>query len=262
MQKQKVKLGYIIDQESELAKTALESLVSQYQLVDAYETDESYDCLITLGGDGVMLRALHHVIGKNIPVFGMNRGSVGFLLNEYSADNLIERITQAKKAVIYPLEMQVQNVDGEIFTDLAINEVSLLREFNQAAKVNISIDGEMRLESLVADGILVATPAGSTAYNSAVSGPIIPLTSNLLALTPISPFRPRRWRGALLARYNTIEFEILEASKRPVSAVADSKERRNVYKVRICERSDLPLTLLFDSNNGFDERVIKEQFAV
>lgn len=263
MIKKKYKIiGCFVDSASELAMTTYKELASRYDLIDMWKEDsKACDVAITIGGDGVMLRALHRVMNTNIPVFGMNRGSVGFLLNRYSAEGLLERIENAAPINLFPLQMDTITLAGEKRSALAINEVSLLRQTSQTAKIIIKINGQVRLDSLVSDGLLVATPAGSTAYNLAVNGPIIPLNGNLLALTPISPFRPRKWHGALLLKKNIIDLEIVEPQKRPVSASADSEEIRDVVKVRIFERSDINMTLLFDQDERFEEKVIKEQFA-
>jgi NAD+ kinase len=192
----------------------------------------------------------------------MNRGSVGFLMNEYSEDDLLERIDAAERAVIHPLEMIALDARGETHHALAINEVSLLRQTRQTAKLKISVDGKIRLHELSCDGALVSTPAGSTAYNLSAHGPIIPLDANVLALTPISAFRPRRWRGALLSHTAAVEFEILEADKRPVSAVADNFEVRDVITVHVAEKRNISLTMLFDAGRSLEERVLAEQFSV
>ena len=224
--------------------------------------------IVALGGDGFMLECLHSQVpdgrrgGSDGPsIYGMNRGSVGFLMNEYSEDDLLERINAAERAVIHPLRMRTADVRGEEHEALAINEVSLLRQTRQTAKLRISIDGKVRLAELVCDGALVATPAGSTAYNLSAHGPIIPLDARVLALTPISAFRPRRWRGALLPHTAKVAFEILEADKRPVSAVADNFEVRDVLRVDIAEDREIRLTMLFDAGRSLEERVLAEQFT-
>ena len=255
------KIGCICDFASKNASDAYRELIKRYNLIDANSLDpDDCDLIIALGGDGLMLKVLHRYLGRNIPIYGMNRGSVGFLLNIYNPDNLMERLDKATEFTLYPLEMKVETIDGQMSTELAVNEVSMLRETNQAAKIKISIDGEDRIESLVCDGVLVSTPAGSTAYNFAANGPIIPLGSNILAVTPISPFRPRRWRGALLSHKNTIRFDITDPLKRPVSAVADFTEVRGVLSVEVRERMDITLRLLFDEESNIQERIIKEQF--
>jgi NAD+ kinase len=218
--------------------------------------------IVALGGDGFMLETIHGCIGAAKPIYGMNRGSVGFLMNEYSEDGLLERINAAEQAVIHPLRMIASDVDGQTYEALAFNEVSLLRQTRQTAKLRISVDGKVRLGELSCDGALVATPAGSTAYNLSAHGPIIPLDARILALTPISAFRPRRWRGALLAHTAKVDFKILEADKRPVSAVADNFEVRHVAEVRVAEDRKVSITMLFDAGRSLEERVLAEQFAV
>lgn len=228
---------------------------------------EEADVIVALGGDGALLKTLHRTLETDPPrlrpVFGMNRGSVGFLLNRFNEDQLIERIAAAQAVTLLPLRMRAWCKAGDApFESLAINEVSLLRETYQAAKLRIEVDGVVRIDELVCDGALVSTAAGSTAYNFSAHGPIIPLGAGLLALTPISAFRPRRWRGALLRHSATIRFDVLEPDKRPVSAVADDDEVREVLRVDVCEDARHPLTLLFDPDMSFEERVLAEQFAV
>ncbi len=218
------------------------------------------DIVVALGGDGFMLETLHRCMPRRVPIYGMNRGSVGFLLNDYREDDLIGRLAHARPVVLHPLRMAARRIDGEVVNAIAVNDVSLLRETRQTAKLQISVDGIVRMPELIADGALVATPAGSTAYNFSVGGPIIPLDANLLAVTPISAFRPRRWRGALLQRQARVKIEVLEAEKRPVSAVADSTEVRDVREVEILEDRSIALTLLFDPEHALEERVLKEQF--
>jgi NAD+ kinase len=239
------------------ARAARERLARRYGEVALDEAD----CLIALGGDGVMLDALHAVMGRNIPVYGMNFGSVGFLMNEPREDGLPERLAAAERAAIHPLRAVGRHVDGRTFEALAINEVSLLRETRQTAKIRISVDGRLRLEELAADGVMVATPAGSTAYNLSAHGPILPLDAQLLALTPISAFRPRRWRGALLRHGSRVRFDVLEPEKRPVSVVADNQEFRDAATVTINEARSISLTLLFDEGKALGERILMEQFA-
>lgn len=242
------------------AKAAHERLVERYGQVPFAEAD----VIVTLGGDGFLLETLHRALDLNdhdpLPVFGMNRGSVGFLLNEFKVDRLVERILRAQHVTLHPLCMSVVCRDGTEQKALGINEVSLLRESRQSAKLRILIDGVERLPELICDGVLVATPAGSTAYNLSAHGPILPLDAKLLALTPISAYRPRRWRGAILPHNATIAFEALEIAKRPVSAVADFTEVRDVARVEICELRDRRLTLLFDPEAALEERILKEQF--
>ncbi|MFN7388728.1 NAD kinase [Brevundimonas sp.] len=239
------------------AEVARERLTALYGSVP----EEVADVIVALGGDGFRLEMLHANMARRIPVYGMNRGSVGFLMNDYEEEGLIERLAAAGKAVIHPLQMDAWTDAGQAQSGLAINEVSLLRQTRQSAKLRISVDGKVRLEELSCDGCMVATPAGSTAYNLSAHGPIIPLDARMLALTPISAFRPRRWRGALLSHRATVEFEVLEADKRPVSAVADSLEIRRVVRVVITERRDIALTMLFDAGRSFEERVLAEQFT-
>ena len=240
-----------------------EAQMARRQLAARYgETPEAEaDVVVALGGDGLMLETLHRQLKRKTPVFGMNRGSVGFLMNDYREDALRQRIVQAGRAIIHPLEMTARSTAGETRSALAINEVSLLRQTRQSAKLRISVDGKVRLEELSCDGALVATAAGSTAYNLSAHGPIIPLDAKMLALTPISAFRPRRWRGALLSHRAKVRFEVLEADKRPVSAVADSVEVRDVVNVDVRERRDISLAMLFDADRSFEERVLAEQFS-
>jgi NAD+ kinase len=219
------------------------------------------EVIVALGGDGFMLETFHDHMATGLPVYGMNRGSVGFLMNDYNEDGLVERIAAAERAVIRPLRMTATDVHGQTHVALAINEVSLLRQTRQTAKLRIAIDGKLRLGELMCDGAIVSTPAGSTAYNFSAHGPIIPLDARVLALTPISAFRPRRWRGALLAHTAMVTFEILEPEKRPVSAVADNIEVRDVLEVRIAEDRDTSLNMLFDEGRSLEERVLAEQFS-
>ncbi|WP_088348833.1 MULTISPECIES: NAD kinase [Rhodomicrobium] len=238
------------------ADQALARLSARYGNV----TPENADAIVALGGDGLMLQTLHRFMDAHIPIYGMNRGSVGFLMNEYREDELRERLSVAKLNMIYPLRMRATLPDGTPGKALAINEVSLFRLSHQAARLRVSVDGEVRLEELICDGVLVATPAGSTAYNLSVHGPILPINASLLALTPISPFRPRRWRGALLPSSAKVTIEVLEPHKRPMSAVADHKEFRNVLKVEIAEERGIGLRLLFDPGHELDDRSLAEQF--
>lgn len=221
------------------------------------------DVLVALGGDGFLLETMHKTLKleRPLPVFGMNRGSIGFLLNAHREDELEERIAAAQRVELHPLRMKAERMNGETVEALGFNEVSLLRETRQAAKLRITVDGVVRLPELICDGALVATPAGSTAYNLSAHGPIVPLGSDILALTPISAFRPRRWRGALLPHTANIVFDVLETAKRPVSAVADFTEVREVMRVEIQETHEIALTLLFDPEHNLEERILKEQFA-
>jgi NAD+ kinase len=239
------------------AQEARERLAGRYG--DAPE-DEA-QVVVALGGDGFMLETLHRHVADGAAIYGMNRGSVGFLMNEYAEDDLLQRIDAAERAVIHPLRMHATDAAGGIHDALAFNEVSLLRQTRQTAKLRISIDGKPRLAELFCDGALVSTPAGSTAYNLSAHGPIIPLDARVLALTPISAFRPRRWRGALLPHAAKVAFEILEADKRPVSAVADNYEVRDVVRVDIAEDREIGLTMLFDAGRSLEERVLAEQFS-
>jgi len=224
--------------------------------------EEEADVVVALGGDGFMLEVLHRNLAAHRPIYGMNRGSVGFLMNDYSELDLRARIAAAAPATIHPLSMTAVDVEGKVHTALAINDVSLLRETRQAAKLRILIDGSVKMEELICNGALVSTPAGSTAYNLSAHGPIIPINAQVLALTPISAFRPRRWRGALLQRDARVTFEILESAKRPVSAVADNVEVRSVLEVDVTEDRSTTLVLLFDPGRSLDERILNEQFQV
>lgn len=217
------------------------------------------DVIVALGGDGFMLQTVHAFLGKRKPIYGMNLGSVGFLMNEYREDGLEARLEKAESAEIHPLRMHA-TAGGKVTEALAFNEVSLLRQTRQAAKLRIVVDEKVRIGELVCDGVLVSTPAGSTAYNLSAHGPILPIDAALLALTPISAFRPRRWRGALLAHRARTRFEILEADKRPVSAVADDFEVRNVTRVDVAEDRSIAVTMLFDAGHSLDERILAEQF--
>jgi NAD+ kinase len=236
---------------------ALEELCQRYPCVDP----ERAEVIVPLGGDGFMLETLHRFRSRGVPIYGMHRGSVGFLMNAYRPDGLYERLVAAQPVVLRPLEMTALDEGGDEHRALAFNEVSLLRESRQAAKLRISVDGVVRIEELMADGILVATPVGSTAYNLSAHGPIIPLGAGVLALTPISAFRPRRWRGALLPHEARVGIAALETDKRPVSAVADFTEVRDVVTVEVGENCDVAMTLLFDHDSNLEERVLKEQFA-
>lgn len=235
---------------------ARDRLVARYGAVEIGDAD----AIVALGGDGHMLQTLHRFMNDGIPIYGMNRGSVGFLMNEYRDDHLLQRLADAEISCIHPLAMLAYDRAGKAHKGLAINEVSLFRERHQAAKFRISVDSTMRMEELVCDGILIATPAGSTAYNLSAHGPILPINAPLLALTPISPFRPRRWRGALLPNKAHISIEVLEAGKRPVSAVADHFETRGVTRVEVERARNIELYLMFDADHSLDERVLAEQF--
>ncbi len=225
---------------------------------------EKADLVVALGGDGFMLRTLHAMLDRHriLPVFGMNLGTVGFLMNNWQPDLLELRLQHAKAIIVLPLRVDAETVEGQRFTMPAINEISLLRETRETAKIEVSVEGRVVLPELVCDGVLVSTPAGSTAYNLSAQGPILPLDSSLLALTPISPFRPRRWRGAILSNKNVISLRVLDAVKRPVSAVADQREVRDVASIRVGIDRTSPLTLLFDPEHALDDRITMEQFAV
>ena len=243
--------------DTEAAQQALGELCTRYSCVPP----ERADIIVSLGGDGFMLETLHRFLSTGLPIYGMHLGSVGFLMNAYRADGLIERLAAAQPVVLHPLEMIATCERGERCRAIAFNEVSLLRESRQAAKLRVTVDGVVRIEELMADGILVATPVGSTAYNLSAHGPIIPLGAGILALTPITAFRPRRWRGALLRHHAKIRIDALETDKRPVSAVADFTEARDVVAVEIHENRHTKTTLLYDHDYNLEERVLKEQFA-
>jgi len=247
---------HFIASENPEAKEALKVLIKRY---DQTKLDLS-DVIIAIGGDGMLLKALRNSIEKNKPVFGLNKGNVGFLMNELSFDNLENRIQTARKVKMHPLFMSAHKINGNIFTELAVNEVSILRQTHQAAHLKITVDKKERLNELVCDGILVSTPIGSTAYNLSARGPIIPLNANILALTPISSFRPRRWRGALLPQRVKIRIEVLNFDTRPVSATADNVEARDIKYIEISTDKTKKLTILHDSNHSLDERIMKEQF--
>jgi len=221
---------------------------------------ESAEIVVALGGDGFMLQTLHAFTATGKPIYGMNKGTVGFLMNEFHETDLMERLAAAEKAVIHPLKMTAHTADRAVEAR-AFNEVSLLRETRQAAKIRILVDGKPRISELICDGVLVSTPAGSTAYNLSAHGPILPIDADLLALTPISAFRPRRWRGALLPHRAQVRFEVLESGKRPVSAVADDFEVRDVTAVDVVEDRAIAMTLLYDAGHNLDERILAEQFT-
>ena len=241
-----------------LAIEAMNRLVARYGDCGL----EQASVVVTLGGDGSMLETLHRVLDRHIPVYGMNCGSVGFLMNTFDEDGLPDRLTRAQATELHPLRMQATTRAGETCEALAFNEVSLLRQLRQSAKIRITVDGTVRLAELTCDGVLISTPAGSTAYNLSAHGPIVPLSANLLPLTPISAFRPRRWRGALLPSTARVLFEVLEADKRPTAAVADFTEVRDVAAVAVQEDRSVTVTVLFDPDRGLSERIISEQFTV
>ncbi|HEY7459760.1 MAG TPA: NAD kinase [Xanthobacteraceae bacterium] len=250
------KIAFVASAHEE-AEAARRELAARY---GGAEVDRA-DVVVALGGDGFMLQTLHGLKNGNTPIYGMNRGSVGFLMNEFGVDKLKERIASAERVVIHPLIMEATDVAKKTHSAPAFNEVSLLRQSYQAAKLRIAIDGKVRLAELVSDGVLVATPAGSTAYNLSAHGPILPLTAPLLALTPMSAFRPRRWRGALLPDRARIEITVLEADKRPVNAVADHFEVRSVVRVTVHMDTSTSRIMLFDPGHSLDERILAEQFG-
>lgn len=246
----------IVTNETAQAESAAARLRDRYGHVALKDAD----IVVALGGDGLMLQTLHSVMGTATPVYGMNFGSVGFLMNAFGEADLVERLAASQRTKIYPLAMTVLDASGHTQTALAINEVSLFRSTYQAAKLQIIVDGAVRLDELICDGALLATPAGSTAYNLSAHGPILPIEAPLLALTPISPFRPRRWRGAILSNRAEVKFVTREAGKRPVSAVADNVEFQNVLEVTVREDRSHGVTLLFDPGTSLEERVLSEQF--
>ena len=245
-----------------VASDTAEATAARAELAEAYgdAPPAEADVIVALGGDGLMLQALHRFMNTDTPIYGMNRGSVGFLMNEYRTENLRDRLTHSVVTAIHPLILTATDASGVTHTERAINEVSMLRETYQAAKLRVSIDGKVRLEELICDGVLVATPTGSTAYNLSAHGPIIPIHAPLLALTPISPFRPRRWRGALVPNRCTVTIDVLEAAKRPVSAAADHNEIRDVVQVRVREDHRQRSLILFDRDHNWDDRILAEQF--
>lgn len=241
------------------AQSALKAAIAKYGNVDA----EKADAIIPLGGDGFMLETLRRhlpLVKKGLPLYGMNQGTIGFLMNAYSLEDLPKRLAQATCTEVHPLKMIAHSSSGKV-TDSAFNEVSLFRQTQQAAHIKITVDGRERLERLIADGVLVSTPVGSTAYNLSAHGPVIPIGSDILALTPISAFRPRRWRGALLPAHAKVRFDVLDGQKRPVSASADNSDIRDVTSVEIEQDRETTLTLLYDKDHGLDEKIIQEQFA-
>ena len=240
-----------------VAQAALADLTRAFGSVPEAEAD----VIVALGGDGFMLHTLHSTVSTGLPVYGMNRGTIGFLMNEYSLEDLPARLEAAEEAAVNPLRMRAEIMDGTIHEQLAINEVSLLRAGPQAAKLRISVDGRVRMQELVCDGALVCTPAGSTAYNYSAHGPILPIGSDVLALTAMSAFRPRRWRGALLPKAAKVRFDVLESEKRPVRADADSRSVENVQTVEIFSDPTVTHRLLFDPGHGLEERLLEEQFV-
>lgn len=242
---------------AEPAQAALAALTARYGQTPL----ERAGVVVALGGDGFMLQTLHDTMNTGKLIYGMNRGSVGFLMNDYSTDNLPERISASVENEFHPLKMTTSNSDGSVSFALAINEVSVLRQSYQAAKLRVIVDGQVRLEELICDGLMVATPVGSTAYNLSAHGPILPLEAPLLALTPVSAFRPRRWRGALLPDKVTVVLEVLEPEKRPVNAVADHTEVKSVLRVEIAQSEDTTARILSDPDRSWSDRIIAEQFS-
>lgn len=242
--------------QSPKAQAALSHLSERFENTSV----KNADIVVALGGDGFMLETLRTLVDRSKPVYGINAGSVGFLMNAYNEDGLIERIEQAEPILLHPLRMTATCIDGTEHDALAINEVSLLRQTYQAAKLRVSVDGKVRMAELISDGVLISTPAGSTAYNLSAHGPIVPLGADILCLTPITPFRPRRWRGALLPHSAKVDFEVLDADKRPVSATADNFEVRDVTFVSVEQDRDIGFTVLYDQGHGLADRIIAEQF--
>ena len=246
----------IVASQTDEAQEAEKRLKEQYDHVPA----DQADVVVALGGDGFMLETLHRFMESKTPIFGMNRGSVGFLMNEYKENDLHERITEAKPIDLHPLRMTATDSSGQEYSALAVNEVSLLRQTRQAAKIRVHVDGVVRVDEMICDGVLVSTPAGSTAYNLSANGPIIPIGAGLLALTPISVFRPRHLHAALLPQTSTVIFEVQDPQHRSVSAVADFTEVRDVVRVQVQESESFTPTLLFDPEHNLEERIIREQF--
>ena len=246
-----------------VASPSAEAQEALTQLAAAYGNHDpsQADVVVALGGDGLMLQTLHRHMHSGKPIYGMHRGTVGFLMNEFSPHHLHERLAAARETLINPLLMRATDVHGAVHLHHAINEVSLFRQTYQAARLRILIDEHERMPELIADGVLVATPAGSTAYNLSVQGPILPINAPLLALTPISPFRPRRWRGALLPNTAFVVIEVLEGDKRPVAAVADHDEARDVRRVEILSDKTISMRMLFDPGHSLEERILREQFG-
>ena len=250
------RIAFVASQTPE-ARAAFDQLVARYGNTEAKDAD----VIVALGGDGLMLQTLHDFLTSGKPIYGMHRGTVGFLMNEFNLDGLVERLAAAHRTIIHPLVMQARDAQGRVHEHRAINEVSLFRQSAQAAHLRILIDGQERLTELVADGVLVATPAGSTAYNLSAQGAIIPINAPLMALTPISPFRPRRWRGALLPDKARVTIEVQDADKRPVAVVADHDEVRDVRSVTVSMDHGISLNMLFDPGHNLDERILREQFG-
>ena len=240
------------------AKVVADELLSLYGQVDLSRAE----VIVAVGGDGAMLAAMRESITYNIPVFGLNRGNIGFLMNDFHKLNLIERLKDANEIIVHPLEMVAVDSKNKKYVELAINEVAIFRRTHQSAIISIKIDDTERLSELTCDGVMVATPVGSTAYNLSAHGPILPIGSEILALTPISPFRPRRWRGALIKNKSIIEFNIINPKLRPVSASADAKEVKNIKQVFVSQKHDTDLRILYDKTNGMEDKYLKEQFSI
>lgn len=251
----------IIADDTKIAQDRLKKINTKYNFLKLTPKTTDVDLIIVLGGDGFMLHCLHNYLHLNVPIYGMNCGTVGFLLNHFELNGLIKRLEKATENVTHPLEMEANLIDGSSQSYCAINEISLFRKSSQAVRIKISVNNEVRLNELVSDGVLLSTPAGSSAYNASVNGPILPIGSDILALTPISPFRPKKWGGALLPHTAKVTFTILDSEFRPVNAVADFFEVSNVTSVVVKERRDISIRLLFDENHSLEERILKEQFA-
>ena len=240
------------------AKLVSNDLLKLYGQVDISEAE----VIVAVGGDGAMLGAMRESILYDIPVFGLNRGNIGFLMNEYSDSNLIDRLKEANEIIVHPLEMIALDTKNQKHTELAINEVAIFRRTHQSAIISIKVDDTERLSELTCDGVMVATPVGSTAYNLSAHGPILPIGSEILALTPISPFRPRRWRGALIKNNSVIEFNVINPKMRPVSASADAFEVRDIVKVSVSQKNNINLRILYDKTNSMEDKYLKEQFSI
>ena len=251
----KIHFSIAKNKKAKLASTELIRLYGQVELAKA-------EVIVAVGGDGAMLSAMRESINFNIPVFGLNRGNIGFLMNDFHELNLVKRLKEANEIIVHPLEMIAIDSNNNKFIELAINEVAIFRRTHQSAIISIKIDGTERLNELTCDGVMLATPVGSTAYNLSAHGPILPIGSEILALTPISPFRPRRWRGALIKNGSNVEFNIINPKLRPVSASADSKEVKNIEKVLISQRNDIDLRILYDKTNSMEDKYLKEQFSI
>ena len=254
-----MKISFVASR-SQKSQISLKELTAKYS--EYIAPPKSADVIVALGGDGFMLHTLHQYLEDEKPVYGMRRGTVGFLMNRYESDNLLERLERSQVTTLHPLKMLATTTNGEHFEALAINEVSLLRETRQSSRIGISINGKQKITQLVGDGIMLATPAGSTAYNLSAHGPVLPLGSNILALTPISPFRPRRWKGAIIPANSHVKFDVQDCNKRPVSATADNFEVRGVDSVEVFEDKSVSLKLLFDPEYSLDDRIINEQFII